>query len=104
MFKRHPQSLKLVHFAPAVFTLGLFKLLILSVMWSHWFLIPIAFHVVLLFVDSSIKNKNIVIGMLSVITSYMQLLAYGFGFLKAFWKRIILKKDEFSDFNKNFYK
>ena len=104
LYKRHPQSLKLVHFAPAVFTLGLIKLMILAFLWSEWFLFPILFHVLLLFIDSTIKTKNISISFLAVITSYMQLLAYGFGFLKAFWKRIILGKDEFSAFNKNFYK
>ena len=44
------------------------------------------------------------IGLLAIITSYTQLLAYGFGFLTAFWRRIILGKDEFSAFSKNFYK
>ena len=104
LYKRHPKSLKLVHFAPAVFTIGLIKLLVLSVLISDLFFLPVVFHMALLFVDSTIKNKRVSIGFLSIATSYMQLIAYGLGFLKAFWKRIILGKDEFSAFNKNFYK
>lgn len=104
LYKRHPQSLKLVHLAPAVFTLGFFLLLILGILISPLFLIPIAFYAILLFIDSSIRNKSLYIGLLSIITGNMQLLSYGMGFLMAVWHRLILGGDEFSVFEKNFYK
>ncbi len=104
LFKRHPQSLKVVHLAPALFTLGCFVLLLLAVFWTPLFLIPIAFHMVIIFFDSTITNKSLVIGFMSIITSYFQLMGYGVGFLGATWKRIILKKDEYAAYQKNFYK
>lgn len=104
LFKRHPESLKLVHFAPAVFTISTIVLILAAAFWSPYFLIPLAIHMLLLFVDSSIKNKSIPIGIISILTSYIQLFAYGFGFITAFWKRVFLGKKEFSAFNKNFYK
>lgn len=104
LYKRHPQSLKLVHLAPAVFTLGFFLLLIMGILISPLFLIPIAFYAILLFIDSSIRNKSLYIGLLSIITGNMQLLSYGMGFLMAVWHRLILGGDEFSVFEKNFYK
>ncbi|MCD4794384.1 MAG: glycosyltransferase [Bacteroidales bacterium] len=102
--KRHPKSLKLVHLAPAIFLFGLINLLILIFSVSVYFVIPIIAYTFMIFIDSWIKNKNLKVGLLSILTSYCQLTAYGLGFITAFWKRNILKGDEFSAFNKNFYK
>ena len=104
LYKKYPESLKLVHFAPAVFTLGFVFSVVMSVFVHPIFIVPIAFHLLLLWMDSSIKNKSVTIGTLSLLTSYIQLTSYGLGFLLAVWKRIILGKDEFSSFTKNFYK
>lgn len=102
--QRHPGSLKLVHTLPAMFTLGLISLLLLSTLVSWFFVFPILFHMLLLMLSASISNRSLGIGLLAVVTSYTQFLAYGFGFLKAFWRRIILGRGEFSAFTKNFYK
>lgn len=104
LYKRHPESLKLVHFAPASFTLGALTLLILSAIFTPLFLLPIALHMLLLLLDSSARNKSLTIGLISILTSYIQLIGYGTGFISAFWKRIILGKEEYSAFNRNFYK
>ncbi len=104
LYKRHPESLKLVHFAPALFTTSTIILVLLSVLWSPYFIIPIALHILLVCIDSAIKNKSVIIGLLTIITSYIQLFGYGSGFIVAVWKRIILRKSEFTAFNKSFYK
>ncbi len=101
---RHPGTLKLVHAAPAVFTLGFIVLLLLSILVSWYFIIPVIFHMLLLFLSASIKNRSPGIGLLAVVTSYIQLFGYGAGFLSAFWRRMILGRDEYSAFNRNFYK
>ena len=44
------------------------------------------------------------IGLYSVAASFIQLIGYGTGFLRAWWNRCILGKDEFEAFKKNFYK
>lgn len=102
--KRHPGTLKLVHSAPALFTLGLIPLILLSFLVSIYFCVPILFHILLLFMSAVIRTRSISIGLLAVVTSYTQLIAYGCGFIKAFWRRMILGRDEFSAFNRNFYK
>ena len=104
LYKRHPKSLKLVHFAPAVFTIGLLILMIFSIICPIVFLLPILVHIAIIFIDSSFKNKNFNIGILSVLTSYIQLLGYGLGFIGALWKRLILNKKEYSAYIDNFYK
>jgi len=66
--------------------------------------LPFAIFVVLIFSDSLLKNKNLNVALLSVLAAFVQLYAYGLGFLHAFYKRIVLQKDEFNAFTKNFYK
>jgi len=102
--KRHPGTLKLVHSAPALFTLGLLLLLVLSPLLSWFLLLSVLCHILLLFLSAAIKTGRLSIAFLAVLTSYTQLLGYGTGFLHAFWKRSILGRDEYSAFNKNFYK
>ena len=124
--KRHPGTLKLVHLLPMVFTVGVLLLIVAAVffrMWDYYnntgtgillsnggfvpmyalCLLPIALYMLLIFIDSSIKNKSVVIGILSVEAAFVQLMGYGFGFLKAWWLRCVQGKDEFTAFEKNFY-
>jgi glycosyltransferase involved in cell wall biosynthesis len=103
LFKKYPESLKLVHLLPAAFTAGLLFLLAVSC-FSLWGLIPILFYALIILLDSSFQNKSIKIGAISIIASFIQLTGYGSGFIRAWWKRVVLKKDEFSAFEKNFYK
>ncbi len=104
LYKKYPDSLKIVHLAPATFVVGVIFLLLFSIVWSPVFLIPILLHALLIFVDATIKNQSTQIGALAVATSYVQLFGYGTGFITAFWKRVVLGKDEFAAFRKNFYK
>lgn len=103
LYKKYPDSLKCVHLLPAAFTLSIVLLLILSV-WCWLSLLPILCYILLIFIDASIENKSIKVGLLSVMSSFIQLIGYGSGFLIAAWNRLIRKKGEFSAFKKNFYK
>ena len=117
--KRHPGTLKLVHLLPMVFTVGVFALLCcwfageyifctginqqLGLWMSVGALFPLLMYSALIFVDSSIKNRSLNVGLLSVPAAFIQLIGYGLGFLKSWWKRCVLKQDEFTAFEKNFY-
>lgn len=103
LYKKYPESLKPVHCLPAIFTLGIISLLIFS-LYNLWALFPLVIFILVIFIDSSKKNKSLKIGILSVATSFTQLIGYGTGFLRAAWERIFLRKKEFSAFNKTFYK
>ncbi len=119
--KRHPGTLKLVHLLPMVFTVGVIALILLAAIaramihydaphWHTWFwiclaaLFPILFYSLVIFIDSSIQNKSLKVGMLSIPAAFTQLMGYGFGFIESWWKRCVMKKDEFQAFEKNFYK
>lgn len=99
----HPGTLKWVHLLPALFVLFVFFCLVSSVL-SLWSLFPLLLFALLVFCDSSLRNRSIRVGLLSIVASFIQLSGYGLGFLSAFLKRIILKKGEFSAFEENFYR
>jgi len=111
LYKKYPESLKLVHLLPMVFTVGVIGLLLIALILLFirpalaWIpLLPIILYAVLIFADSSVQNKSIRIGALSIIAAFIQLSGYGLGFIKAWWKRCILGQDEFQAFEKTFYK
>ena len=65
---------------------------------------PLLLYSLVIFVDSSVRNRSLWVGLLSIPAAFTQLMGYGLGFLKAWWKRIVLKQDEFTAFEKNFYR
>ena len=133
LMKRHPGTLKLVHLLPTVFTVGVIGCLLLFVLGGTLYLegewldakglrptdnmhqgvgfvfcvlavLPLLLYSLLIFIDSSIRNKSLWVGLLSIPASFVQLMGYGLGFIESWWKRCVLKKDEFQAFEKNFYK
>lgn len=103
LYKKYPESLKLVHMLPAVFTVGV-VLLLLGTPFIPLLSTLIWLFMLIVFVDSSVQNKSIKIGALSVVASFVQLIGYGTGFLRAWWQRCVLQKDEFEAFKNSFYK
>lgn len=101
--KRHPGTLKLVHLLPAVFTVGCVLLLGLG-FFCPWFWLPLALFAALIFADASLREGSVAVGVLAVAASFVQLLGYGTGFLRAWWQRMVRGRDEFEAFKKNFYK
>ena len=104
LYKRHPSSLKAVHFAPAAFTLGSIILILGAIFITPWLLAPLALHAFLLLVASTLQNRCLRVGLLSILTSYTQLVGYGSGFIISFWRRLVLGRDEYAAFTRNFYK
>lgn len=103
LYKKYPDSLKIVHLLPAMFTLCMVFVL-LALPWCRWgLLLPLIFAL-LIAVDSTIQSRNVKIGLLSVAAAYIQLLGYGTGFLRSWWTRCVRRKGEFSAFEHNFYK
>ena len=102
LYKKYPESLKLVHMLPALFTLGVVFLLLASLFWGGSLSLLFLF-VLIVFVDASMQNKSLKIGLLAIAASFIQLTGYGTGFLRAWWKRCVCGKSEFAAFEKNFY-
>lgn len=87
LYLLYPDSLKIVHWFPAVFVVGTLTLLLLSLLWHWWAIIPLAVYILALFVTATASTRSLKIGGLAVITSFTQLGGYGIGFIKAYvWK------------------
>lgn len=111
LYKKYPESLKLVHLLPMVFTVGVLGLLLLTAVCAAfmgvcalWLLAPIVLYAVIVCLDAARVNKSAWIGLLSIRAAFTQLMGYGCGFLSAWWKRCVCGKDEFAAFEKTFYK
>ena len=86
----YPDSLKLVHTLPAVFVLGCIALILLAIFWRWWAILPLVLYAVMLWVSALVKTKSLKISLMAVVTSFVQLGSYGFGFIKAFVWKILL--------------
>ena len=119
LYKKYPESLKLVHLLPMVFTVGVIALVLTSAVGRvlmryddihKWYdlcafpWIPILLYCLLILTDSTIQNKSIKIGFLSIGAAFIQLMGYGCGFISAWWRRCVMGKEEFNAFNETFYK
>ena len=102
--KRHPGTMKLVHLLPTVFTVGVLGCLLLAPFCYGLTLLPLVLYCLLILADSSRQNSSLWVGLLSIPAAFTQLMGYGFGFIESWWKRCVLKQDEFTAFEKNFYK
>lgn len=87
----YPGSMKLVHWLPAVFTVGALLLLIGSI-WRPWLLIPLAVYIVALWIGGLIATRNLKIATQAIAAAMVQLTGYGTGFLNAYVTKIILRQ------------
>ena len=126
LYKKYPDSLKLVHLLPAVFTVGVILLTLMFlgglvgafVMFQMGYgmeqalplaisalsLAMLAFYAAVIFLDANCQTGNLWVAALSVRAAFTQLMGYGCGFIKAWWRRCVLGKDEFEAYKRNFYK
>lgn len=118
LYKKYPESLKLVHLLPAAFTVGSFLCLLGAVaafvvsLLSGQFslcgplscLAPLILYSLLVMVDSTRQNGSLKIGFLSIPAAFTQLWGYGLGFIHAWFSRCVFGKGEVKAFTKNFYK
>ncbi len=86
-----PGEIRLVHFFPALFTLGFIFLWILPFISPELFKIGAGLYIIyfiLLFITALFKTKNLLVSLLCVPAGFIQLFAYGMGFITEGWRRI----------------
>jgi glycosyltransferase involved in cell wall biosynthesis len=100
----YPEYNKLTFFFPTLFMSGLL-LAFLLLIFNFDLLLQIYFvYFVIIFLTSSINNRSIKIGYLSVIAVWKQFYGYGTGFLESFVKIILLKRKPHEVFPGMFFK
>lgn len=87
----YPGSMKLVHWLPAVFTVGAIGLVIGS-FFCKWLLIPLLVYIVALWTGAMAATRSLKIASQAVVAAMVQLTGYGTGFIKAYISNIILGK------------
>lgn len=102
--KWYPEYSKVTFWFPSLFVLGFITSILLL-----FFLIDIPLKIyfayfLMVFIISSIQNRNIFIGLLSIVAVWKQFFGYGFGFLNSFFKINILKKNPQLAFPELFFK
>jgi glycosyltransferase involved in cell wall biosynthesis len=97
IYKHFPAELKLVHFFPAFFTMGLILTLLLNIVYmplAYICNIVFLFYFGLLFFHAWSVNRSIKVAYLSVVAAFIQLTAYGLGFIQDFVKRVLLNNND----------
>ena len=95
IYKHFPAELKLVHFFPAVFTCGvIFTILINIIYWPLAFICNFLMLVyfMLIFFHSWQVNKSLKVAFLSIIAAFIQLFAYGLGFMQDLFRRVVFNR------------
>lgn len=89
-----PDEIKLVHLFPAFFLLGILFSCLLYPFQRLFSVIGLSVYLLfalLIFVDSIIKNRRISVASKSVLAAFVQLIAYGHGFISE-WLKVKFKR------------
>ena len=100
----YPEYNKLTYFFPSFFLIGFIVSLLFLVFGISIFLILYGIYFIAIFISSAIQNKSIFIAMLSVFAVAMQFYGYGIGFIKSYFKVILLKEKPQLAFPELFFK
>jgi hypothetical protein len=95
LYTFYPKELKWLHFFPAIFTLGVLFTLFANIFWGRVAQVCdtlLALWIMLIFFHALVKNKSLKVAFLSIIAAFIQLIAYGLGFMQDYWKRVVLKR------------
>jgi hypothetical protein len=81
----YPEEIKLTHWIPSIFVMGVASLLVLAFLYVPLFFAGLAglvFYFLAIFIHSLLSNKNLKVAIYSVPSAWLQLWGYGLGFLK----------------------
>ena len=102
--QRHPKYVKLTFWFPAVFLLGYFIGIFHYFVWGNGLILALyGLYTLLVFIHAWIVTRNISIGSMAVISTYIQMFSYGYGFLKSWFLLNILKQSPRESFPKHFH-
>lgn len=91
--KQHLNSANITYWFPSLFIIGLIFAIVIFL--AMGITVPILIYVsyfLLIFIDASIRNKNILVGLKSVWNSLIQFLGYGLGFFRSIIRLQVMKR------------
>ncbi|RPD99865.1 glycosyltransferase [Aureibaculum marinum] len=90
--KLHPKTAKITYWFPAVFVVGFITSLMAVLFHFNWFVYAFVCYFLIMFIDTFVKNKNIIVAFLSIWASLVMFFGYGLGFLRSTIRISILLK------------
>ncbi len=99
-----PQYKKWTYFFPSFFIVGFYSSLLLLLFTEDTLLKLYSIYFLLVFVVSTVQNRSVTIGYLSMIAVWKQFNGYGLGFLNSFIKVELLKQNPQKAFPELFFK
>lgn len=100
----YPEYKKLTYWFPSLFVIGFVTSFALLFVLFDWALKFYFLYFILIFIVSSIQNRNPLIGLLSIVAVWKQFFGYGIGFLTSFYKISVLGKQPQEAFPELFFK
>ncbi len=87
----YPGSMKLVHWAPAVFVMGVTAMILGAIFLTPWCLLPLGIYISALWISAIASTRSLKVGTMALAASMVQLFGYGTGFLRAYIWKILLR-------------
>lgn len=100
----YPETRKITYWFPAVFVFSVLVAVLASTKGIHVFSCLLAFYLIVILIDASIKNRSFLIGFQAIVALFIQFFGYGLGFLQATIKIALLKKKPQEAFPYLFFK
>jgi glycosyltransferase involved in cell wall biosynthesis len=100
----HPEYKKLTFVFPTLFITGLLISLILLLINVQVLFYSYILYFILVSLISGIRNKSIMIGVLSMVAAFVQFYGYGLGYIKSWYKIHLLKQYPEKAFPELFFK
>jgi len=91
--KRYPEYSKITYWFPAFFLVGFYISLLFLFVGINMFIYSYALYFLALFIETLVKTKNLKIGFLTIIATFIQFFGYGAGFLYSYFLLNIKKQD-----------
>lgn len=102
--QRHPKYVKPTFWFPSLFLLGYLIGIIHYFVWGNGLILALyGLYTFLVFFHALILTKNMSIASMAVISTYIQMFSYGYGFLKSWFKLNILKQTPREAFPNHFH-
>ena len=91
--KRYPEYSKITYWFPAFFLVGFYISLLFLFVGINMFIYSYALYFLALFIETLVKTKNLKIGFLTIIATFIKFFGYGAGFLYSYFLLNIKKQD-----------
>lgn len=102
--KWHPSTEKFTFWLPSLFVGFTIASVIISLLYNYLAILPLAFYVGVIFLDSTLKNKNLLVGFYTILALFIQFFGYGLAFFKSTFYIKFLGRDPETQFPKMFFK